>query len=146
MSTKMTEAERDAFLAEPHVGILSISQKGRGPMAVPVWYDYAPGGEVWFLTQTSSRKGKLLFAGKRISLCAQRDSSPYAYVTVEGPISTIEPYTLEDDLLPMASRYLGAEGGAAYVEGARESHAKGSSVKVSFRPERWLTVDYAKAP
>ena len=146
MPTKMSEAEREAFLAEPHVGILSISQKGRGPMGVPVWYDYAPGGELWFLTQNSSLKGKLLAVGKRISLCAQRESSPYAYVTVEGPVTAIEPYTVEGDLLPMASRYLGAEGGAAYAEGARANYAAGTSVKVSVRPERWLTVDYAKAP
>lgn len=144
MPTKMTEAERQAFLAEPHVGILSISNNDRGPMAVPVWYDYAPGGEVWFLTQNTSRKGKLLAVGKRISLCAQRDRSPYAYVTVEGPVTAIEPYTLEGDLQPMASRYLGADEGAAYAEGARETHAEGTPVKVSFRPELWLTVDYAK--
>lgn len=146
MSTKMSEAERNAFLAEPRSAILSISQKGQGPLAMPVWYDQAPNGELYFLTQSSSRKGKLLFVGKRISLSVQRDNSPYAYVTAEGPITTIEPYTLEGDLQPMASRYLGTEGGAAYVEGARESHDAKTSVKVSVRPERWLTVDYAKAP
>lgn len=146
MTTKMSEAERKAFLAEPRSAILSISQKGRGPLAVPVWFDQTADGELYFLTQSSSRKGKLLFVGKRISLCVHRDSSPYAYVTAEGPITTIEPYTLEGDLLPMATRYLGAEGGAAYVEGSRADHAEEASVKISVRPERWLTVDYAKEP
>jgi len=46
MSTIMTSEERQAFLAAVHVGIVSASQEGRGPLTVPVWYSYEPGGNV----------------------------------------------------------------------------------------------------
>ena len=45
MSTKMTKEEREAFLAELHVGVLSINDPGKGPPTVPMWYDYEIGGE-----------------------------------------------------------------------------------------------------
>ena len=38
-----------------------------------------------------SRKGKLLEAAGRFSLCAQTEAPPYKYVTVEGPIVAVEP-------------------------------------------------------
>ena len=45
MSMKMTAAEREAFLADLHVGVLSIAREGRAPLSAPIWYDYEPGGE-----------------------------------------------------------------------------------------------------
>ena len=74
----------------------------------------------------------------------QKDSAPYAYVSVEGPVTAIEPYGNETDLKPMAVRYLGPEAGAQYAEDARPNHAKGNSIKVTVQPERWLTTDYGK--
>ena len=43
MSLKMTKEEREAFLADLHVGVISIARDGRGPLTVPIWYDYEPG-------------------------------------------------------------------------------------------------------
>ncbi len=74
----------------------------------------------------------------------QVDRPPYSYVSVEGPIVAIEPYEIDRDLRPMAVRYRGAEAGAAYAEGMRASHARGNSIKVRMRPERWFTADYGK--
>ena len=76
MSSKMTPEERDRFLTEPRVAIVSIAEDGRGPLSVPVWYDYEPGGDLWFLTQSDSRKGKLLAAAGRFSLCVQEPTAP----------------------------------------------------------------------
>ena len=36
---QMTRAEREAFLAGSHVGVISIEQPDRPPPAVPIWYD-----------------------------------------------------------------------------------------------------------
>jgi nitroimidazol reductase NimA-like FMN-containing flavoprotein (pyridoxamine 5'-phosphate oxidase superfamily) len=36
MSITMTKQEREAFLAGVHVGVVSIAEQGRGPLAVPV--------------------------------------------------------------------------------------------------------------
>jgi nitroimidazol reductase NimA-like FMN-containing flavoprotein (pyridoxamine 5'-phosphate oxidase superfamily) len=36
MSLTMTKHERETFLADVHVGIISISDEGRGPLTVPI--------------------------------------------------------------------------------------------------------------
>ena len=51
----LTGAEREAFLAGVHVAVLSVSDPGRGPLTVPVWYSYDPVGLVTVLTGRSSR-------------------------------------------------------------------------------------------
>jgi hypothetical protein len=142
MSIAMTKKEREAFLAEVHVGVLAISESGRGPLAVPVWYAYEPGGELRFVTARGSRKGKLITQAARLSLCAQTETAPYKYVSVEGPIVGRDASDVERDLRPIARRYLGPQGGDAYVDGTRGEH--GDDMLVRLRPERWLTVDFAK--
>lgn len=85
MALAMTKQEREKFLADLHVGIISIPEDGRGPLTVPVWYAYDPGGEVRVVTARASRKGRLLGRVRRFSLCAQTETPPYRYVSVEGP-------------------------------------------------------------
>jgi nitroimidazol reductase NimA-like FMN-containing flavoprotein (pyridoxamine 5'-phosphate oxidase superfamily) len=143
MSLSMSRAERERFLAGVHVGIVSIAEAGRGPLTVPIWYGYEPGGDVWMVTDRDSRKGKLLEQARRISLCAQSEAPPYKYVSVEGPIA-LERADREKHGRPLARRYLGRELGDRYLEqtgGAREDDG---SVLVRLRPERWLSVDYSK--
>ena len=55
MSLTMTKQEREAFLAGVHVGVISIPEPGRGPLTVPVWYSYDPGGELRVVTGRTSR-------------------------------------------------------------------------------------------
>jgi hypothetical protein len=138
--TRMTQHEKQAFLAGLHVGVLAIPNPGAGPLTAPVWYGYEPGGDLWFLTGPTSRKGRLLAPGVRVSLCAQTETPPYRYVSVEGPVVSIEPAG-EDDLLPMAVRYLGDTAGRGYVESTRGE----VSVVVRVTLEHWLAVDYGKA-
>ena len=144
MSLAMTKQEREAFLADLHVGVLSIQEPGRGPLTVPIWYDYQPGGELWIITDRGSRKGKLLDAAGRFSLCAQTETVPYKYVMVEGPIVSVESTDLESLGRAMAHRYLGKELGDQYVEATSADEASRESVCFRMRPEHWLTVDYAK--
>ena len=141
MSLTMTKEEREAFLADVHVGVMSVAEDGHGPLTVPVWYSYEPGGEIRIITARRSRKGKLLERAGRFSLCAHTETPPYKYVSVEGPIVTIEAADLERDRRPLARRYLGAEMGDRYIESTR---GDAGNVLVRMRPERWLTVDYAK--
>jgi hypothetical protein len=136
----MTADEKQTFLADLHVGVLGLNDPGRGPLTVPVWYDYEPGGELWFITGTKSRKGKLLRTGARVSLAAQTEIAPYVYVSVEGPITEIGPVAL-GQLESMAIRYLGREQGRAY---AADSDTDGQ-ILVRVQPERWLGVDYSKS-
>ena len=60
MSLKMSKSEREAFLADVHVAVISVADEARGPLTVPIWYSYTPGGDVCIITDRSSRKGGLL--------------------------------------------------------------------------------------
>jgi PPOX class probable F420-dependent enzyme len=138
---KMTESERQEFLAGLHVGVLGLERSDGPPLVVPVWYSYEPGGDVEVLTSASSLKGRLAAAAGRASLCAQQEELPYKYVTVEGPVEIDE---LGDDaqaaVLPMAIRYLGEEMGRGYAAGDTAT----DEVRIRIRPDRWFSVDYAK--
>ena len=73
MSLTMTKQEREAFLADVHVGIISIAEEGRGPLTVPVWYAYDAGGDIRLVTGRTSRKGRLLArAGRSACACRRR--------------------------------------------------------------------------
>ncbi|MEP7214776.1 MAG: pyridoxamine 5'-phosphate oxidase family protein [Anaerolineaceae bacterium] len=137
MALAMTKDEREAFLAGVHVGVLSVTAPGRGPLSAPVWYGYEPGGDVIILTGTNAPKTAMLREQGRATLVAQSEQAPYVYVTVEGPV-TLEPVA-GDDSLTMAVRYLGPEMGKRYAEGGSEG-----SVKVRLTPLRWRSEDYRK--
>src|ERR1700689_3968797 len=59
MSLSMSIEEREGFLADVHVGILSVSRPSLGPLSVPVWYSYAAGGVVTFITGATRGKAGL---------------------------------------------------------------------------------------
>jgi PPOX class probable F420-dependent enzyme len=144
MSLIMTREEREAFLAGVHVGIIAVAEEGRAPLAAPIWYGYEPGGEVWIVTERGSRKGRLLERTRRMSLCVQTEEPPYKYVSIEGPVTSIEPSDVERHERPLAHRYLGRELGDRYIEETGGEGARADNVIVRMRPARWLTTDYAK--
>ena len=144
MSLAMTREEREAFLAEVHVSIISISESGRGPLTVPVWYAYDPeeGFHIW--TGGNTRKARLLREAGRFSLCVQQETPPYKYVSAEGPVSAMEPIQLERDLRPLVYRYLGPTEGDRFIETLGGDSAGTGDILVRMKPERWLSEDYSK--
>lgn len=140
MSLHMSQAEREAFLMDLHVGVISIERADAPPLCVPIWYDYEPEKGLWVLTGGESQKGRALTAAGRFTLCAQTETAPYQYVSVEGAVTETRPGELERDLRPMAHRYLGKEVGDLYVAGSGDEE----SLVFVMTPERWRTVDYAK--
>ena len=112
----MTTQEREAFLADVHVGILAVDEPGDG----------------------GSLKARLLRAAGRATLTVQTETPPYQYVCVEGPV-TIEA-TQRDDL-EMASRYLGPAMGKWYAD---TNPSTAQSVTAVLRPEHWRTFDFNK--
>ena len=137
--TAMTQQEKETFLSELRVGVLAITREGRGPLTAPIWYCYAPGEDLWVMIGGNSRKAKLLEVGTPVSLCAQQETPPYAYVTAEGPVVRIEEGTYEH-IRDLATRYLGAEEGKAYAD----NMPAGSSLTVTMQPQNWLAVDYSR--
>ena len=142
-SLAMTRAEREAFLAATRVGIVSIAEPGRGPLTVPVWYRYEPGGVLRFVTGAQSRKARLIRAAGRIGFCVQTETAPYQYVSLEGPVTLGEPDP-QRDVREMAIRYLGEQMGEMYLQMTAAERAAMPSVLVRLKPEHWITVDYNK--
>ena len=131
--------DREFFLAEPHVAALSVSAgQGRGPFTVPIWYQFAPGGEAWVLTEAGSRKARLIEAAGRFTLMVERVMPTVRYVSVEGPVTRTVPGT-DEMVREIAVRYLPPEKALAYIEFAKAE--LGEQVAIYLRPERWLTAD-----
>lgn len=141
MSLAMSKSEREAFLSQTRPAIISIAEYGRGPLTIPIWYSYEPGGVVRFVTGGSSKKVELIRKAGRLSLCVQTETAPYQYVSVEGPAVIGEP-DFERDMRAMAHRYLGEQMGEAYLQMAAGERV--GAVLVTLTPERWITVDYNK--
>jgi PPOX class probable F420-dependent enzyme len=141
MDFSLTAAEREQFLAGPHVGVLSVAgPDGEGPLTVPVWYSYRPGGVVSVITGRDSRKARAIATAGRMSLCAQDEAPPYKYVSVEGPAVIEEAEFAEQ--LAMARRYLGNEGGDQFMASNAESAR--ADIVIRLTPQRWRTADFGK--
>jgi hypothetical protein len=135
----LSQPEREQFLAEPHIAALSVVEgPGRGPLTVPIWYQYSPGGEAWVMTGVDSRKRKLIDAAGRFTLMVERVEPSVRYVSVEGP-ATVGSLATDEQVWEIAARYLPEEKAQAYVEFHKAE--LGDHVIVSMRPERWLSAD-----
>ena len=137
--SRLSIRDRELFLAEPHIAALSVSAgQDRGPLTVPIWYQYEPGGEAWVLTPAESRKARLIEAAGRFTLMVERVTPTVRYVSVEGPVTRMIPGT--DELLrEITARYLPPEQVPGYLEFARAE--LGEQVAIYLRPQRWLSAD-----
>jgi nitroimidazol reductase NimA-like FMN-containing flavoprotein (pyridoxamine 5'-phosphate oxidase superfamily) len=141
MVRRMTLEQREGFLAEVRVGVLTVAaESDRAPLTTPIWYDYRPGGDVTVQTSPGLRKARLITEAGRFALCVHDDNVPYRYVTVEGPVVEVRPVT-EQERFAMAARYMPEEIAAVYIEATRERQA--GNVAITMRPDRWNTEDYA---
>ena len=139
MVSKIPSAEREALLAEPLVGVLSVAaEPGRAPLTTPVWHCFTPDGEVTVETPPTARKTKLIEAAGRFALCVQ-DPAAIRYVTAEGPVTGIRPVT-EGERLARARHFLPEEAAIAYVEATPQQSA---NVVITMRPDRWNTADFS---
>lgn len=139
----MPVEKRESFLAGAHVGVLGVADtRGeRAPLLVPVWYSYQPGGEVTVQTARDSVKARLILGAGRFSLCAQTESTPYRYVSVEGPVTAVDDPVGKAEREAMAHRYLAPDTAAAYL--AANSHQLTDDILIHMRPARWRTADFA---
>ena len=143
MSLAMSVDDRERFLAGPHVGVLGVTDP-RGlcaPLLVPVWYGYEPGGVVSVLTARTSTKAELIKMAGRFSLCAQSESPPYRYVSVEGRVVAVEDGLDRAEWEAMAHRYLDRDTAVAYLKANRRQLDE--DITFRMRPQRWRTADFA---
>ena len=137
----MTVDEREAYLAELHVGVLSVADPDGGPpITAPIWYSYEPGGAVRFVTSGESVKGRALRAAGAAAMCVQTEEPPlYKYVTVSGPVR-IEEGVDPAERRAIAHRYFGQELGDLYTDGTSDE----GSITAVLEPQTWRTTDFAK--
>jgi PPOX class probable F420-dependent enzyme len=140
LSLAMSREEREAFLADVHVGVLAVAADGQPPLTAPLWYHYEPGGLVSFVTAGDALKLRLLRAEGQASLCAQSEEPPYKYVTVEGRVVELVEHVDPDERRAIAHRYLGPEQGDQYLASTEGL----DTFTVRIAPERWRTVDFSK--
>ena len=135
-----TEPERQEFLAGKHVAVLSVAATdGRPPASVPIWYDYTAGGDIRINTGASARKARLIERAGAVTLVVQHEEPPYQYVVVEGTVVNTTTPTPPEVREEIAIRYLGEEGGRAFVRSLDGQ----DSVLFTVRPDRWLTADFS---
>ena len=135
--------EREQFLAEPHIGALSVAERpDRAPLTVPIWYQYSPGGELWVLTAPGARKTRAIEATGRFSLMVQRTEPTIRYVSVEGPVIRTGAGGGERSR-EMAARYISPDKVADYLEYERAQ--LGEHIAIYMRPEHWLSADLGPA-
>ena len=142
MPAPMTREEREAFLAGVHVGVLSVEEPGRGPLSVPVWYLYEPGGEIVVVTRPEARKARLLAIGARVAFLAQSEEMPPKYVTTQGRVVSVAPADVTRDVKSVVRKYLGAEVGDGYVDATRPNGT--NELVVRIRPDCWYSRDFGR--
>ena len=145
MPGAMTDTERDAFLAEPHVAVLAIPRGNRPPHVTPVWYHHEPGGNVTFFTGTQgrkSRKADLIEQAGVVSLCVQQETFPYKYVTIEGAVAKGDRAPTSEQVLAIVRRYLPEEQAQGFVA-AELDRPTGEFILYSVRPDHWHSLDFS---
>src|SRR6188768_3491717 len=119
MPRAMSEAEREAFLADTHIGVVSVAAgAGRAPLTTPVWYAYEPGGTITFFTGTGgrrARKSPLIEREGVVTFLVQQETLPYKYVAVEGTVVGTERPPAAALLLAVVRRYLPEEMAQGFV-------------------------------
>ena len=140
----MNEHDRQTFLAEPHIAVLSVaSGDDRPPLAVPVWYAYQPGGNITFFTGTQGRKARktaLIERAGVLTLTVQRAEYPYKYVAVEGTVAQADRPPSAEGMMTIIRRYLPEEAAQGFVA-AELTRPSDTLVLFTVRPDRWWAFD-----
>ena len=137
MAHVLSSNEREAFLADVRVAVVSMEAPGRGPLSVPIWYAYAPGGEIGLWMDGASRTAACLRRAGRVTLVVQDTTRPYRYVSVEGPVIGIAPIDWDAELVPLVTRYLGPADAGPYLAALGGPAGVAGDVYVRIEPARW---------
>ena len=137
MGHVLTSAERTAFMAEPHVGVVAIETAGRAPLCVPVWYAWHDAAVLGFWMDGASPKVRGLRAAGRLSFCVQTTVRPYRYASVEADVLCITPIEWAAELVPLVERYLDATAGRGYLHALGGPDGVAGDVYVRAKVTRW---------
>lgn len=104
---QMTDAERDAFLGQPRIAVLSTLTRNGAPNGIPIWFAWDGDRARLFTSRTSAKIGRLR-ADPRVCLTvAEPAGVNEAYVVIEGSAEIKDGgWALAQQLAP---RYYSAE-------------------------------------
>ncbi len=118
---KLTESERDTFLAEPGMimNIATVDTDG-APLVTPIWFVFEE-GRIWFTPRQHSEWLRHLRNDKRVALSIDEAAIPYRKVVVRGR-AAIDFEVGNDDAWRdryrrIAQRYIPVDDANAYVDG-----------------------------
>ena len=113
---KMDRSQAMAFLmAKARTGKLATVRPDGRPHVAPIWF-IVDGESIVFTTWHTSVKAGNLAHDSRASLCVDDEQSPFAYVIVEGQVTTSpeDLAELQHWATQIAGRYMGPELAEAY--------------------------------
>lgn len=99
------------------------------------------GGLVVIETGRKTLKARLIREAGRFSLCVQDETAPYRYVSVEGPVVSVEDPLPPAEREALAHRYLDADAASAYL--AANHGQLADDILIRMRPQRWRTADFS---
>ncbi len=118
---KLTEAERDAFLAEPAIimNIATVDADG-APLVTPIWFIYED-ARIWFTPRQHSEWLRHIRHDPRVALSIDETNVPYRKVVVRGraaiDFEVGNDNAWRDRYRRIAARYIPSNDANAYVDG-----------------------------
>lgn len=139
MPGKLSETELAELLEGPEVGVLcTVDAQGR-PEGSPIWFE-AGGGAIFVHVARESKKARNVRANPNVSLTVDTRVAPYRGAVLRG---TVRELAFDDAIhRRVAIRYLGQEGGEAYL--AMTAGAEAETVLLALTVTSRYTWDYAK--
>jgi hypothetical protein len=141
----MTQPEREAFLAEPHIATVCVDRlDGRPPLVTPSRYAYRPGGDVTFCTGIHGRpayRGALIEKNRALTISVRQDRMPFQYVTVECELVDVEQPPAPERVLAVLRRYLSWDDAQGLVA-AELGSPTNAVVLYTARPTRWFAAAF----
>lgn len=116
----MTEAERDALLAEPGIlmRVATVDPEGR-PLVVPIWFIHDE-GDIYFTPRQVSEWLAHVRKNPHVALCIDDQNAPYRKVVVRGVARIVHDVGEDDawrDLYRrIARRYVPPDAADLYVD------------------------------
>ncbi len=116
----MTEAERDALLAEPGIlmRVATVDPEGR-PLVVPIWFIHDE-GDIYFTPRRVSEWLAHVRKNPHVALCIDDQNAPYRKVVVRGVARVVHDLGEDDawrDLYRrIARRYVPPDAADLYVD------------------------------
>ncbi len=117
---KLTDSERDAFLAERGVLMrIAVVRADGSPLVTPIWFIHEDDA-IYFTPREKSEWFRCLRRDPRVALCIDEQPLPYRKVLIEGQAELVfetgNDDAWRDQYRRIAERYVDREGAEAYVQ------------------------------